>query len=66
MPTKLKDIKEGEFFTRKPINTPKETQVFIRRYYERSEKKYFCERFTNASDGIFLKGDTIVYTDFIF
>ena len=63
---KLKDVKQGEYFTRKPILEPKERQVFIRRHYVREDKKYFCERFCDMCDGIELKGDTIVYTDFIF
>ena len=27
----LKDVKKGEFFTKKPIEEPKENQVFIRK-----------------------------------
>ena len=63
---KLKDLKQGEWFTRKPIEEPKESQVFIRRDYIRSDKKYSCERFSDMNSEIFLKGSTIVYTDFIF
>ena len=63
---KLKDLKQGEYFTRKPIEEPQERQVFIRRYYERTAKKYLCERFSNMNDGIFLKGETTVYIDFYF
>lgn len=63
---KLKDVKQGEYFTRKPIDEPKESQVFIRRHYIREDKKYFCERFCDMCDGIELKGNTTVYTDFYF
>ena len=63
---KLKDLKQGEWFTRKPIEEPKESQVFIRRDYIRSDKKYSCERFSDMNSEIFLKGSTTVYTDFIF
>ena len=63
---KLKDLKKGEFFTRKPIEEPKERQVFIKDFYVREDKKYFCQRWSNISDGIELKGDTIVYTEFYF
>ena len=35
----LKDVKKGEFFTKKPIEEPKETQVFIRGDYDRGERK---------------------------
>ena len=34
----LKDVKKGEFFTKKPIEEPKETQVFIRVEYDRGER----------------------------
>ena len=63
---KLKDLKQGEWFTRKPILEPNEKQVFIREHYVREDKKYFCERWACLGDGIELKGETIVYTDFIF
>lgn len=36
---KLKDIKKGEYFTLKPIAEPKESQVYIKEEYDRSEKK---------------------------
>ena len=63
---KLKDLKQGEWFTRKPLEEPTEKQVFIRRDYIREDKKYICERFNDMNSYILLKGDTIVYTDFIF
>lgn len=63
---KVRDLKQGEWFTRKPIDYPTERQVFIRDFYCREDKKFFCMRWTNISDGILLKGDTIVYTDFFF
>lgn len=62
----LKELKAGEWFTRKPIEEPKESQVFIRRDYCRQDKKYSCERFSDMNSEIFLKGSTVVYTDFIF
>lgn len=62
----LKDLKPGAWFTRKPNEAPKEKQVFIKEYYERSEKKYFCSRYSDINDGLFLKGSTVVYIDFYF
>lgn len=63
---KLKNLKRGEFFTRKPIECPKESQVFIKAEYDRSEKRYFCKRWNDICDGIMLKGETIVYVGFTF
>lgn len=63
---KLRDLKKGEFFTRKPIEEPKESQVFIKGEYDRSEKKYDCDRFSDISSSIQLKADTVVYIGFTF
>ena len=63
---KVKDLKQGEYFTLKPIECPTERQVYVRDYYERSEKKYYCGKFINICEGRFLKGDKEVYVDFIF
>lgn len=63
---KLKDVKQGEFFTLKPISEPTEKQVYIRGEYERSSKKYECTKFSDINSWRYLKGDTDVYTDFIF
>ena len=41
---KIKDLKKGAFFTKKPVDNPKESQVWIRGEYDRSEKKYECTR----------------------
>lgn len=62
----LKDLKKGEWFTLKPIEEPKGSQVFIKDDYDRSEKKYMCGRFDDISYSCYLKGTTTVYTDFIF
>ena len=37
---KLKELKQGDWFTLKPIEAPKESQVYIRGEYDRTEKKY--------------------------
>lgn len=63
---KLKDIKQGDFFTRKPIEEPNEKQVFIKRDFIRQDKKYICEHYNDINSYITLKGDTTVYIDFYF
>ena len=63
---KLKDLKPGQFFTRKPIDAPTEKQVYVRCAYDRTQKKYECQSFSDISRCIYLKGETEVYTDFIF
>lgn len=66
MTTKIKDLKRGEFFTLKPIAEPKESQVFIRGEYDRSERKYWVQKWNDIGDGKYLDGNRTVYTDFTF
>ncbi len=63
---KLKDLKKGEYFTLKPIEEPKENQVYIRGEYDRTEKKYECGKFSDISYTRYIDGDREVYTDFTF
>ena len=62
----LKDVKKGEFFTKKTIEEPKETQVFIRGEYDRGERKYEISRFSDFCNTAYLKGTAKVYTGFTF
>lgn len=62
----LKELKKGEYFTRKNIPYPTDNQVYIRGDYDRTSKKYSCLHFNDINREIFLKGDTIIYTDFTF
>ena len=65
---KLKDLKKGEFFTRKSLGgqEAKESQIYIKDDYDYSTKKYLCQKWDDISKSIMLKGDTEVYQDFIF
>lgn len=62
----MRELKQGEWFTLRPIDHPKESQVYIRSEYDRSEKKYWAQKFDDISDGKYIKGDREVYTDFVF
>lgn len=62
----LKDLKPGTWFTLKPYPYPIGRQVYIRGEYDRTNKKYCCGRFDDISYSRLLKGDTPVYTDFVF
>ena len=62
----VKDLKKGEYFTKKPIEEPKESQVWVRGEYDRSEKKYEAFNFADVSRTILLKGSAEIYTDFTF
>lgn len=65
-PKCLKNVKPGRFFTRRPIDAPKESQVWVRCNYDRILKKYECINWADIGRTVYLKGDTKVYTDFIF
>ena len=62
----VKELKKGEYFTRKPNDTPKESQVYIRGAYDAGTRTYTCTRFDDCSCSISLHGDKKVYTDFVF
>lgn len=62
----IKDLKIGDYFTIKPIEEPKETQVYIRGEYDRSSKKYCCGRFDDISYSRDFSGNKVVYTEFTF
>ncbi len=64
--TAIKNLKKGDFFTKKNIEYPKDRQVWIRGDYDRSEKKYECVRFDDSCEFCYISGSKEVYTDFIF
>lgn len=63
---KLKDLKVGEWFTKKPIAEPNSSQVWIKQAYDRSAKKYEIVRWDDVNDSQLMSGDKEVYTDFVF
>ena len=63
---KIKELKKGDFFTKKEIFFPRESQVWIRGEYDRSAKKYECIRFDDASSFCYLAGDREIFTTFVF
>ena len=63
---KVKELKKGDFFTKKSISDPKENQVWIRGEYVRGMKKYECIRFSDANSFCYLPGNDPVFVDFCF
>ena len=62
----VKQLKQGEYFTLKPIPEPRENQVYSRGEYDRATKKYSCGKFSDMSIARELDGNMTVYTDFTF
>lgn len=62
----IKDLKNGDYFTIKPIENPKENQVYIKGDYDRTSKKYCCGRFDDISYSKDFNGNKEIYIDFTF
>lgn len=64
--TAIMDLKKGDFFTKRPIEEPREAQVWVRGDYDRSSRRYECHRFDDVNSTCFLIGGRQVFTDFTF
>lgn len=62
----IKELKRGEFFTKKPIGHPTESQVWVRGNYDRASKKYECYRWDDVNRTCLIKATTQVFTDLVF
>ena len=63
---KIKDLKKGELFTLKPIESPKDCQVYIREDYDRTEKKFWGQKWFDNCSGRYFDGNKVVYIGFTF
>lgn len=63
---KVRDLKKGDFFTLKPIEYPKESQVWVMDFYDRHDREYCASKFSDINVGKGFKGDKEVYTGFTF
>lgn len=63
---KIKEVKKGEFFTRKPLENPTESQVWVKGEYDRSLKAYECYKFSDVNACTYIKATKEVYTEFTF
>lgn len=57
---KVKDLRKGDFFTKKDTPAPSDNQVWIRGDYIRSEKRFECIRFSDCNSFCYLPGEKIV------
>ena len=62
----VKELKKGEFFTKRPIECPNENQVWVRGEYDRTEKGYCCHRWSDVNDYQIIKGTKPAFVDFCF
>ena len=57
---RLKELSKGELV----IKNPTSRKVYIKGDYDREEKAFWLDDYTDISSGIFLKGSTEVYAGF--
>lgn len=62
----VKELKRGDYFTLKPLEQPRDSQVYVRGDYDRTTRKYCACKFDDISAERLLNGDREIYTDFIF
>ncbi len=64
--TTIRDLKQGDYFTLKPIEEPTMNQVYVREHYDRSTKMFCAHKFSDICYERFFKPTTIVYVDIYF
>ena len=63
---KVKELKKGDYFTRKATENPTDRQVLVRGDYDRTEKKYECYHFDDVNDTVYISGNKEAFVDFVF
>lgn len=62
----IKKVKEGDYFTLKPIPEPKESQVWVKGGYDRSYKEYDAYKYSDVNSYRGFKANKKVYVGFTF
>jgi len=62
----LKELKKGELFTLKPVEHPRESQIYVKSDYDPAERKFWATRWSDIGDGKYIAGNREVYTEFEF
>lgn len=58
----IRELKKGDYFTLKPHkDEPNENQIWVRDYYDRTEKKYYAYNYADVNRERSFKGDKIVF-----
>lgn len=63
--TQLKNVKKGDFFKRLTKGQPQK-RVYVKDYYDRALKAFWCYPYDDINDGRFIKATTLVNVDFTF
>jgi hypothetical protein len=62
----LKSLNKGDYFTIGLADEPKSSQVYVKDYYDRTSKKWYCYKFDDVNSGRYLKPDRVVCHGFTF
>ena len=62
----IKELKQGDYFTKKAISEPTPAQVWIREDYSRENKAYFCRNWNDSNKYCLMKGNKEIFVDFTF
>lgn len=62
----IRELEQGDYFTKKDIEYPKGNQVWVRGEYCREAKKYFVYRWSDVNDSTLMAGNKEVFTNFTF
>lgn len=62
----IKELKKGDYFTKKSIEYPKDSQVWVKGNYDRVERKYECYNFADVNRYCYIPGNKEIFIDFIF
>lgn len=71
----LKNVKKGDYFTltdnvkfvdNVPYSEVQSKYVYVKDEYERTTKRYWIHKFDDTCNCRLMKGDRIVYVDFMF
>lgn len=62
----VKELKKGDFFCKIDTDNPSERQVWVRGEYDRSARRYECYKWADVNHTQYLRGDRVVFCDFVF
>lgn len=65
-PVNIRLLKKGDLFTVKPIEQPKDSQVWVRGEYDHRQKKFECYCYGDVNKFRYISPGKDVYVDFIF
>ena len=60
----IKELKQGNYFTTKPIEDARSKDIWVRDEYDRAEKKYLCHNYANNNRWKYFDGGKTIFDVF--